>query len=85
MTDDDPTAWLGDPVAMHVTGAGDVVVSAPPRERGTLVITLVRAPLIEDPSRREPDTFVRVNLDGARGLLKALEAGIAQLEEHADS
>ena len=43
MTDDDPTAWLGDPVAMHVTGAGDVVVSAPPRERGTLVITLVRA------------------------------------------
>jgi hypothetical protein len=79
---DDPTAWLGDPVGMHVTGAGDVVISVPPAERETVVITLVHAPLIEDPRRRAPDAFVRVNLNGARGLHRALGDAIAQLEEH---
>jgi hypothetical protein len=81
---DFPTAWLGDPVGMHITGAGGVVISAPPGERGTLVISLIDAPIIEDP-RLTATTFVRVNLPGARGLHRALEAAISQLEEPADS
>lgn len=80
---DDPTAWMGDPVGMQVTGAGDVVISAPPGEPQTLVISLVRAATIDDPPQKAT-TFVRVNLEGARGLQRALEAGIAQIEEHAD-
>jgi len=80
---EDPTAWLGDPVGMHVTGAGDVVVSAPPGERATMVISLVDAPSIDDP-RQKATVFVRVNLTGARGIRRAIDAVISQLEEHAE-
>jgi hypothetical protein len=66
LDDDDPTAWLGDSVGMDVTGAGDVVISVPPDEPGAVVITLVRAPTINDPNTWAPDAFVRVNLDGAQ-------------------
>ena len=79
---DDPTGWLGDPVGMHDAGAGMVVVSVPPAERDNLVISLVDAPSIDDPHLDA--AFVRVNLDGARNLQRALGAAIAQLEEHAD-
>ena len=82
--EEDPTAWLGDPVGMHVTGAGMVVVSVPPAERHVVVISVVDAPTIDDRAR-EATAFVRVNLAGAKGLKKSLDAAIAQLEEHADS
>jgi hypothetical protein len=86
MTDpnDDPTAWLGDPVGMHISGRSTVVVSVPPGDRRALVISLVDAPTIED-AKQTATSYVRVNLDGARGLQDTLAAAISQLEEHADS
>jgi hypothetical protein len=78
MSEEDPTSWLGDPVGMHVTGAGDVVISVPPRERSTIVVSLRGAPSLD-----EDAVFVRVNLEGARGLVRSLNAAIAQVEEHA--
>ncbi len=74
----DPTAWLGDPVGVHAAGAGEVVVSVPPAERDSVVISLLDAPRIEDFA-----TYARLNLNSARGLHRSLEAAIAQLEEHA--
>jgi hypothetical protein len=82
--DEDPTAWLGDPVGMHLSGRSTVVISVPPGDRRALVISLVDAPTIDDPNRTAT-AYVRVNLDGARGLRDALAAAISQLEEHADS
>jgi hypothetical protein len=84
MTHEGPTAWLGDPVAVHVTDRGDVVISAPPAERDVLVISLDDAPILDDPSR-STTTFVRVNLAGARSLVRGLKAAISQIEEHAGS
>jgi hypothetical protein len=81
---EDPTAWLGDPLGMHVTGAGDVVISAPPGERQTLIVSLVDAPTMDDPGL-SATAFVRLNRAGAENLVRALQAGIALLGEHADS
>ena len=81
---DDPTAWLGDPVGMHISGRSMVVISVPPGDRSALVISLVDAPSIENP-KETATTYVRVNLAGARGLHDALAAAISQLEEHAGS
>ena len=82
--DGDPTAWLGDPVGMHLWGPSMVVVSVPRADRRALVISVVDAPTIENPEETAT-AYVRVNLDGARGLRETLDAAISQLEEHADS
>lgn len=84
MSDDDPTAWLGDPVQTHLTNAGNVYINVPPGERErVLVLSLVDAPTIDD-TTATATTFVRVNLVGARGLRDGLDRAISQLEEHAE-
>ena len=79
----DPTAWLGDPLGMQITGAGDVVVSVPPGERQTVVVSLVDAPTIDDPGS-SATAFVRLDRAGAESVVRALQAGIALLGEHTD-
>jgi hypothetical protein len=80
--EDDPTAWLGDPVGMHATAAGDVVISVPPAKRDEVVISLTDAPLIDDRGARV-DAFVALRLESARGVLESLQLAVSQLEEHA--
>lgn len=81
--EDDPTAWLGDPVGMHATPAGQVAISFPPAMRDKVVISLVGAPLIDDHAAAV-DAFVALGLEGARGVLESLRLAVSQLEEHAD-
>lgn len=82
MSEDDPSAWLGDPVGSHHTGFGSVFVNVPPAARDQVVISIVDAPELEDRGQAV-SAFVRVDLSGARNLKRALGAAIAQLEEHA--
>lgn len=79
MTDDDPTAWLGDPIGMFTTEAGELVVSVPPGERNSVVISVLGAPSIDSDLDAR---YVRLGLEDARAVRRALDAGIAQIEEH---
>ena len=87
MTDlpDDPTAWLGDPIGMHISGRSTVYINVPPAERDVMVISLADAPTIDD-ERVTATSYVCVSLNGARGLRNAIDAAISRdSEEHADS
>jgi hypothetical protein len=78
MSTEDPTAWLGDPIASHRTGAGNVYINVPPATRDVVVISLDVAP-----SLTGEDRYVKINLEGARNLHRGLAAAIAQIQEHA--
>ena len=82
--DEDPTAWLGDPVGIYDTGRGTVYVNVPPVDRRELVISLVDAREIDDHDQTST-VFVQLDLALARALNRTLDAAIGQLEEHADS
>lgn len=81
MAADDPTAWLGDPVAVIATAKATVYLHVPPERPHELVVSLLDAPTLEDPNARV-ESYAQLSLSGARGLLEGLGRAIAVLEEH---
>ena len=84
---EDPTAWLGDPIASHSTAGGTIYINVPPAARKSVVfsITDARSPYAEDASPpTDQNAFVEVDLEGALNLQRALNAAIAQMQEHDD-
>ncbi len=83
---DDPSAWLGDPIVSHATGAGSVYIHVPPGSRSMVVLSIIDAasPIADagESGVRDQNAFLTVNLEGALNLRRGLDAAIAQLQEH---